>query len=535
LPRPAIPEALLSQPAFAVETVDKTYSDVAVLFVLGALVGAAVGQRSTGSRALGSAVAKADTDSAVHASSVASFASPSRLQKQAAVRRTGAIDMNIFDSMFGEGGETKVAAGPVRIGMLGAGVVGGGVVEVLKSNPQVKFVRVCVRDESKQRDFELPDGCSITTNPDDLLKDDIDCVVEVAGGTGLANDLMLKAMAAGKSVVTANKAAISANLDELSAASTAKKAPFLFEAAVCGGIPIINTMRSGLQGDRAERIAGIMNGTTNYILTRMAGEGVAYSDVLVDAQRLGYAEADPAADVEGWDARSKLCILSKMGFGLTLDEEAMWCQGITKLRKDDFDYMKYMNCTIKILGVASVAEAGKGPVNAYVSPHAVKGDSTIAATSGATNLVTVKSTNIGDSTYVGAGAGRWPTAQSVVADILRVKSPWSPAFGTRDVEAGGFERDFLASWYIRVNLRDEIGALARVMDIMRDAKISIYSVLQTPITDRSNVCAAIITDDCRLSQVETVAKLLANDTEGGASPVLLEEPFYMPFYSESSD
>jgi homoserine dehydrogenase len=416
--------------------------------------------------------------------------------------------------------------------MLGAGTVGGGVVEVLKSNPAVKFVRVCVRDASKECDFELPEGCSITTDPEDLLKEDVDCLVEVAGGTGLANDLMIKAMAAGKSVVTANKAAISANIDDLAKASAAKQAPFLFEAAVCGGIPIINTMRSGLQGDRAERIAGIMNGTTNYILTRMAGEGVSYTDVLGDAQRLGYAEADPAADVEGWDARSKLCILAKMGFGLTLDEEAMWCQGITKIRKDDFDYMKLMNCTIKILGVASVSDAGKGTVNAYVSPHAVKEDSTIAATSGATNLVSVKSANIGQSTYVGAGAGRWPTAQSVVADILRVTSPWQPAFGTREVEAGGFDRDFRASFYIRVNLKDEIGSLARVVDLLRDSGISIFSVLQTPIKDRSNVCAAIITDDCLLSQVELVAKRMANDSEDGGKPVLLEEPFFMPLYSE---
>jgi homoserine dehydrogenase/predicted amino acid-binding ACT domain protein len=402
----------------------------------------------------------------------------------------------------------------------------------LKSNPSVKFVRVCVRDASKERDFALPDGCGITENPDDLLKEDIDCIVEVAGGTTVANDLMMKAMAAGKSVVTANKACISANLDVLADASAKKKAPFLFEAAVCGGIPIINTLRSGMQGDSVDRIAGIMNGTTNYILTRMAGEGVAYSDVLSDAQRLGYAEADPAADVEGWDARSKLCILAKMSFGLTLDEEAMWCQGITRIRKDDFDYMKLMDHNIKILGVASVDESGA--VNAYVSPHAVKSGTAIADTSGATNLVTVKSSNIGDSTYVGAGAGRWPTAQSVVADVLRVTAPWQPAFGTRRSEAASFNRDVRASWYIRVNLRDEVGALARVTSMLADGGVSIYSVLQTPITDRSNVCAAIITDECRLSQVESVAAQLAQSA-GGENPILLEEPFFMPFYSDGSD
>jgi homoserine dehydrogenase len=490
----------MGQKAVAASNSRWALPDIAILLVAGAVVVGAAGQRPKGREA-------------------SVFGA---LREEAPVPRFGATQMNVLQDMFGGKTEEKYT-GPVRIGMLGAGTVGGGVVEVLSSNPQVKFVRICVRDAEKERDFSLPDGCSITTDPDELLKADIDCIVEVAGGTGLAHDIMMKAMAAGKSVVTANKADISANLDELAAASAKKSSPFLFEAAVCGGIPIINTLRSGLQGDRAQRIAGIMNGTTNYILTRMAAEGVAYSDVLVDAQRLGYAEADPAADVEGWDARSKLCILAKMCFGLTLDEEAMWCQGITRIRKDDFEYMKYLNCTIKILGVSSVQD---GTVNAYVSTHAVKADSTIAATSGATNLVTVKSANIGDSTYIGAGAGRWPTAQSVVADILRVTSPWQPAFGTRKTEAGAFERDFVASWYIRVNLVDEIGSLNRVTNILAESGISIYSVLQTPIIDRSNVCAAIITDDCRLSQVESVAKTLAT---GG---VLLEEPFFMPFYSD---
>jgi hypothetical protein len=264
--------------------------------------------------------------------------------------------------------------------------------------------------------------------------------------------------------------------------------------------------------------------------------------VLKDAQRLGYAEADPAADVEGWDARSKLCILAKMGFGLTLDESAMWCQGITKIKKEDFEYMKMSNCNIKILGVASVTDLGmdgNGTVNAYISPHGVKMASTIAGTNGPTNLISVKSAHIGESTYIGAGAGRWPTAQSVVADILRASAPWQPAFGARPVDAGRFERDFEASWYFRVNLRDEIGALARVIGMMADAGISVYSVLQTPITDRKNVCCAIITDDCRLSQVESVARKMAQDVKNkdsdeGEITFLLEEPFFMPFYSEAS-
>jgi len=396
--------------------------------------------------------------------------------------------------------------------MMGGGVVGGGVVEILAKHAGVKFNRICVRDASKARDFKIPEGCEVTTNVDSLLQDDIDCVVEVAGGTTIAYDLMLRAMAAGKSVVTANKAAISLHLDELSEASTKVQAPFLYEAAVCGGIPIINTIQSGLRGDSINRIVGIMNGTTNYILSRMEKEGVQYLDVLKDAQDLGYAEADPAADVEGWDARSKLCILAKLSFGHTLDEQALYCQGLTRVSKEDFEYAAMMDSTIKLLGVTTASEEEEGgtrTVKAYLSPMLIKKSTPIASASGATNLISLNSKHIGESVYMGAGAGRWPTAQSVVADILRIGAPYSPPLGAS--ADARFERDFESRFYLRCVMKDQIGAIARLTGLLADAGISVFSILQTPITDRNRVACAVVTDECRLSQVEGVISRL---TEG---------------------
>jgi hypothetical protein len=264
----------------------------------------------------------------------------------------------------------------------------------------------------------------------------------------------------------------------------------------------------------------------------MSAEGVGYADVLGDAQRLGYAEADPAADVEGWDARSKICILGKMGMGLTLDEEAMWCQGITRVSQDDFEYANMLNCTIKILAVTNrVDDDGTGTVNAFVSPHMVPMDSNLATTNGPTNLIFMNSKNIGTSVYIGPGAGREPTAQSVVADILRVQAPWQPAFGTRAVDANRFERDFSASWYIRITIKDEVGALGRVFGMLADEGISVFSALQTPIVDRERVTCAIITDECRLSQVEAVTKRMRNaDGDNTALTFLVDDPFFMPFF-----
>merc|ERR1719253_834336 len=408
-------------------------------------------------------------------------------------------------------------AEPLRCGLLGAGVVGGGVVQLLASDPRVKFVRLCVRDATKARDFAVPEGCAIVTDPEALLQDDIDCLVEVAGGTGLAYDLMQRAMKAGKSVVTANKAAISLHLDALNESATGTGKPFLFEAAVCGGIPIINTLRSGLVGDKMSRLAGIMNGTTNYILSRMQAEGLGYEAVLGDAQRLGYAEADPAADVEGWDARSKLCILSKMCYGLTLDEQGMFCQGLTRISANDFEYAKMMGKAIKFLGVSSVQGS---TVNAWLSPVLVDLGSPVAVTTGPTNLIEVTSANLGVSTYIGAGAGRMPTANSVVADILRVRAPVTAAFGAPPYGPLQFERDFESAFYVRVVLKDGVGALHALTGSLAECGVSIFSVLQTPIVDRARVPCAIVTDSCKLSQMETFIEKMTSSP----AQCLLEDP-----------
>jgi homoserine dehydrogenase len=409
------------------------------------------------------------------------------------------------------------------------------------------WTQVCCRDLTKKRDFELDEWTKKTDDVKDIINDDeISMVIEVMGGTDDAKDVTLAAMAAGKHVVSANKALLAYHLhDVLSAMEAHPSIRLGYEAAVAGGIPVIRSLQDSFGGDNITRVAGILNGTTNFMLSSMAKDGSSYDAILKLAQDLGYAEADPTADVGGLDALAKLCLLTRLCFGVTVLPDEVPTQGIQRVSGDDFDYAKLLNCTIKLVGVAErragIVGAGAAAsassdgasgqvVSAFVSPVLVPRDSTLGAVGGVDNIVLVGSTNMREVSFRGPGAGRFATANSVVSDMLAIASEAddatdgiSRAFPVPVPEASSLDFDVYARFYIRLVIKDTQGILRVVGEVAERQKLSLYSVLQTPIVTRERVPFVITTDATRRSQVDAFVE------EIKALEWCLEEPFCMPF------
>ena len=405
-----------------------------------------------------------------------------------------------------------MATTPLRIGMIGGGTVGGGTLELVmgrlkgRAGRPLIVTKICVKDLSKPRSFHLDEATKLTNNVDTILDDpEIDMVVEVMGGTTLAKRVVETSLKNQKPVVTANKALIAENLDEIHQLCKDSKVGFGYEAAVCGGIPIIQTIQSCYAGDIIHSISGIMNGTTNYMLGKMQ-QGIDYDAVLKEAQDLGYAEADPTADVEGHDVRAKICILAKLAFGVTVPVESVPCQGISHLSSVDFEYAKLLNCTIKLIGTAQrlhEAREWDGALCVYVSPVMVQNDHVLANVQSNGNAVAVNSANMGECCYMGPGAGRFPTANSVVADIVRLADetgePKDPFPVSSSLE---LDHDYVSIFYIRIPYCDGLGIIKRVGELAEACGVSIHSILQNPIRDRMSADFCVTTEECKYSQVQ---------------------------------
>eukprot|EP01066_Platyproteum_vivax_P010404 Platyproteum_vivax@DN4647_c0_g1_i3.p1 len=422
----------------------------------------------------------------------------------------------------------------MRIGMCGFGTVGGGIVKLLENHSSCEFKTIVVSNLQKKRDVEVPKGCKLSTNVEDLLSDDsLELIVEVAGGPS-SERLVLESLKKGRHVVTANKPLTASKCDEINRLVQAHpSSSFGFEASVCGGIPIIGVVRHSLRADKIVRISGILNGTTNFIVSKMTkNPSLTYPEVLKEAQDLGYAEADPAADVEGYDARSKLVILARLGLGVTIKETDMVCQGLTRISQDDFKYAASIKHTIKLLGVAE--RKADNTVTAYISPCVVPLHSDIASIDGVTNVVQVTSHNLGDSLYVGSGAGRFPTANSVVSDILHIvenkaKAPDAqPDLPFPALDGTKFVADFEACFFIRFVVADCVGIISRTSNEMLNHGISIYAVLQNKITDHSRVPFVMVTESCKWTQVDAFITSILNQKDKEFN-FLLEDPLCMPY------
>eukprot|EP00611_Tribonema_gayanum_P019441 TRINITY_DN3364_c0_g1_i1.p1 TRINITY_DN3364_c0_g1~~TRINITY_DN3364_c0_g1_i1.p1 ORF type:complete len:478 (-),score=126.95 TRINITY_DN3364_c0_g1_i1:46-1479(-) len=376
---------------------------------------------------------------------------------------------------------------PLNIGLFGGGTVGGGVYEICEESNKdflagigadVKISKICVRDTSKARDFSIGAHTTVVSDYKAILEDDsINCVVELMGGVTSAKDVVFEAIKRGKHVVTANKALLAQYLPEIQ--ELLKQHPevhFAYEAAVCGGIPIINVLQNDFFGDKISKICGIMNGTTNFMLSKMESEGADYDDVLKEAQALGYAEADPTADVEGLDVQAKIALLAKLAFGATVPVDTVPCQGISQLSSADFEFARMMRSTIKLLGTAMLNADGS-KLSVFVSPVVVPLTSPIAGARGAGNIVVVNSRNVDTTSYSGPGAGRFPTANSVVSDIVRIARGMAMPPFPYDKD-WTFETDFTGEFYTRITCKDALGIIKRVGELAEENGVSIHAILQ---------------------------------------------------------
>ena len=384
---------------------------------------------------------------------------------------------------------------PINVGLLGIGTVGGGTFTVLKRNAEeitrragrpILITRVA--DKNLELARKVTGGaCQLTDNAFAVVNDpEIDIVVELIGGCGIARELVLTAIDNGKHVVTANKALLATHGNEIFDAAQKKGVMVAFEAAVAGGIPIIKALREGLTANRIEWIAGIINGTTNFILSEMRDKGLPFATVLKEAQRLGYAEADPTFDVEGIDAAHKLTIMSAIAFGNSMSFDKAHIEGISKLESADIKYAEQLGYRIKLLGITKRTSEG---VELRVHPTLIPAKRLIANVEGAMNAVLVKGDAVGLTLYYGKGAGAEPTASSIIADLVDVTRMHTADPGHR-VPHLAFQpeamvdlpilplSEVITSYYLRLRVEDQPGVLADITRILADQQISIDAMIQ---------------------------------------------------------
>ena len=392
----------------------------------------------------------------------------------------------------------------IKIALLGAGTVGSGVVRTLamnaetitgRSSARIEIKTILVRDTKKYRP-EL-DGIVLTDNFDEILRDDeISVVVEVMGGITPARDYMLQAMAAGKHVVTANKDVIAQHLSELYAAADANNVDFLYEASVGGGIPIIKPLKECLTANKITEIMGVVNGTTNYMLTKMTEKHVSYDAVLRRAQEKGYAEANPSADVDGLDAARKAAILASLAFDTVIGFKDVSVEGISHITEDDIEYGLNLGYVIKLLAVGRDTEEG---IDVRVHPVFLPKTHPLASVNGVFNAIFVRGNVIGDAMFYGRGAGSLPTASAVVADIIEIaRDIVSDTTGRMSYKVGEKKKlcpveKTQSSYYLRLVVADEPGVLGEIATTFGRAGVSLKSVIQARWTEEGDAEIVAVT------------------------------------------
>ncbi len=414
---------------------------------------------------------------------------------------------------------------PIQVGLLGIGVVGSGTFNVLQRNQEeikrragreIRITMVADLNTERAQSLVGPDVKVVNDARAVIGNPDIDIVIELIGGYGIAKTLVMEAIAAGKHVVTANKALLAVHGTEIFAAASAKGVMVAFEAAVAGGIPIIKALREGLTANRIQWVAGIINGTTNFILSEMRDKGLDFGVVLQEAQRLGYAEADPTFDIEGVDAAHKATLMSAIAFGIPVQFDKAYVEGITKLGAADIKYAEQLGYRIKLLGITKRTASG---IELRVHPCLVPAKRLIANVEGAMNAVVVHGDAVGTTLYYGKGAGSEPTASAVIADLVDITRLHTADAAQRvphlafqpnamsDVQVLPMS-EVVTSYYLRLRVADETGVLAKVTGILAEAGISIDAVLQREADEISGEATAngqaqvpqtdviILTHDC---------------------------------------
>jgi homoserine dehydrogenase len=431
----------------------------------------------------------------------------------------------------------------IKVGLLGIGTVGAGTFNVLQRNQEEITRRAgrgieitMVADLNTDRAKELTNGqCRVVNDANLVVTDpDIDIVIELIGGYGIAKDLVMKAIANGKHVVTANKALLATHGNEIFKAAQDKGVMVAFEAAVAGGIPIIKALREGLTANRIQWIAGIINGTTNFILSEMRDKGLDFDTVLKEAQRLGYAEADPTFDIEGVDAAHKATIMSAIAFGIPVQFDKAHVEGITKLAAIDIQYAEQLGYRIKLLGITKRTVKG---IELRVHPTLIPAKRLIANVEGAMNAVLVQGDAVGATLYYGKGAGAEPTASAVIADLVDI-TRLATADPEHRVPHLAFQpnamnnipilpmSEITTSYYLRMRVADQPGVLADVTRILADSTISIDAMLQKePAEGETRTDIIILTHQTQEKNVEAaIAKIEAlSSVAGKVTRIRLEE------------
>ncbi len=410
---------------------------------------------------------------------------------------------------------------PINVGLIGIGTVGGGTWTVLNRNAEEitrragRPIRItAVADRNVELAKQITGGTArVTDDAFSLVNDpEIDIIVELIGGYGVAKEVVMQSIANGKHVVTANKALLAVHGTEIFTAAQQKGVMVAFEAAVAGGIPIIKALREGLTANRIEWAAGIINGTTNFILSEMRDKGLSFDDVLKEAQRLGYAEADPTFDIEGVDAAHKATLIASIAYGIPVQFDKAYIEGITKLEASDIKYAEQLGYRIKLLGIAKRREKG---IELRVHPTLIPAKRLLANVEGAMNAVVVKGDAVGTTLYYGKGAGAEPTASAVIADLVDV-TRLATADAAHRVPHLAFQPDAMSEnlpilpmseietgYYLRLRVEDKPGVLADITRILADQGISIDAMLQRePEEGEGETDIIILTHVCQESSAD---------------------------------
>lgn len=405
---------------------------------------------------------------------------------------------------------------PVKVGLLGLGTVGTGVVRLVEGHQEdlqnssgspIVIEKILVQNKSKERDINVSRD-KLTEDPWEVIKDPaIDVIVEVMGGVQQTKEYLLEALSLGKHIVTANKDLMALHGPELLEKAKANGCDIMYEASVAGGIPIIRTLIDGFSSDRITKIMGIVNGTTNYIMTKMSQEGAAYADVLKEAQELGYAESDPTSDVEGLDAARKMTILATLGFRANVDLSDVSTEGISKVTKEDILYAKRLGYEVKLLGIA---ERQDDLISISVQPTMVKNTHPIASVNGVYNAVYVYGEAVGETMFYGPGAGELPTATSVVADLVAVVKNLNLGVNGKNSAVAYKEKklktdeQISSKYFMLLHVADRAGVLAQITQIFAKYEVSLDAVLQQPNPANPAAEIIIITHDASKASVGKV-------------------------------
>jgi homoserine dehydrogenase len=404
--------------------------------------------------------------------------------------------------------------GKITVGIIGLGTVGAGVIKLLADDPRFKVKWAAVRDKGKARDINLS-TVRLTEDPLDLVNDpEIEILIEVAGGTGPIYETIKRAIEQGKHIVTANKEVIAKHGAEIFALANRHNVTVLFEAAVGGGIPLISTIQRGLQANEISAVAGILNGTTNYILTSMQERGQSFADALAEAQRLGFAEADPTNDVEAFDLAYKITILASLAFGKFVNTDAVYRQGITQITDLDIAMAREFGYRIKLIGLA---RRGVGCLDVRAHPMLVPVHHLLASVEGASNAIFISGHAVGEVMLVGPGAGQMPTASAIVGDLINLASAlklpdfapyFHPVIAADEAPLCEVE-DSESAFYIRLETDDTPGVIGNIGHALGGHSVSLHSLLQRGVTAESGATIVMLTHRTRERNLARAMKEIA--------------------------